>query len=123
VSLAFKVKLKGGAYATADQVTIMNDLGQLVNPEAIAVAPGEGAYSGYTVISIDGIYASQLPRYYTLLIEGVDGFSVTYGAYNYCKGAQDVEAYTGTMKTLCKALHNYGEAARVYAESASQDQE
>ncbi|HBL40666.1 MAG TPA: hypothetical protein DDY98_03485 [Ruminococcaceae bacterium] len=99
-------------YTKADFV-VMNNLGEVVDPQNIALSEKEdGAYT----LTIKNISASKLARTYTITINGVDSseFSYTYGAYEYCRKAMN-QTESETLASLAMRMYIYGQTAQAYA--------
>ena len=115
-TIALNFEIKTIKTLTEGDLLILNNEGKKVDPNNITLTEIEGGYK----IRISNIGASKLSRTYTLTIKG-DTASVTYSVYTYCYNAQSNpdEAFTATLKTLCKAIYSYGEAAKAYTASLS----
>ena len=115
-TIALNFEIKTIKTLTEGDLLILNNEGKKVDPNNITLTEIEGGYK----IRISNIGASKLSRTYTLTIKG-DTASVTYSVYTYCYKAQGNETaeFTDTLKTLCKAIYNYGEAAKAYTASLS----
>jgi len=102
---------------TKSNVVIVNNLGKYVDSDYITVSEISNDDGFNYKITVDNLYAEQFSRTYTLTVKGDSNFAVTYGVYNYCSDAQKQTDFSNTLKTLCKAIYNYGEASRAYSES------
>lgn len=116
-TVALNFEIKTTKTITKDDLLILNNENKKVDPANITLTPIEGGYK----IQISNIGASKLSRTYTLTIKGDNTFEVTYSVYTYCYNAQSNQgaAFTATLKTLCKAIYSYGEAAKAYTASLS----
>ena len=110
---------------------ILSSANTLVDEKNIHVEQVEGTTDEY-LIEIKNITSSKLARTYTLMFwkdveevqtEGLDGVaevksSITFGVYNYCytvqQNAENLEPTYPGLLNLCKAIYNYGEAAKTY---------